>query len=289
VATRSRRNTLLAAASAVGVVAGCLLLAARILSFADIVGIGYAPKWVTLVDVIDIAGAVALAAAFGVSRAGFLGNTRENRARTLAIAAGLFAAYAAAAFADHLIFLINTGDEPWKSTASQWASVAEGLALLVAALLIRIGLRSSRPGRLLGWGCLVLAGHYLLSASAFGFGLAGYYDFFSPSARVVATFIASAVGYLVAAIAAVKAAIAFRAGGSRRDRELGVAAILFAVGFLITTGGAIISASSAGRVSLWLTSFYVLALAVAAGVGAAAFFSLEQRDGPDIPVMPNPA
>jgi hypothetical protein len=273
-----------------------LLIAARSLRVSDVLSpsstpfqsFGYSTS-AKVSAVVGLVGAVALAAAFGLSWAGFVQHARQARVRMLAIAGGLFAVYGAAAFASALLALIELpSGEPWKFMASASASVADGFALLVAAVLVAVGVSSARPGRLLGWGCLALAGHYLLTVCVYGFALAGLYDFASPDARVLGFYIASTVGYFVIAGGAIKAAIAFATGGSRRDRELGVAAVLFAAGFLMASVGLILSTSSPVA-TVWLNAAYLFMLSVAAGVGAAAFFSSEQRDGSDIAVMPDPA
>jgi hypothetical protein len=240
VPARSTRNTLLATASAGGVVASLLLLASRSLHLSDILSFipGAFPTYAKVSAVIGVVGSVALVAAFGVSWAGFVQNARRDRVRLLAIAGCLFAAYGAAVFVSSLLSLINVpSQETWKLTAALVASVAAGAALLVAAVLLAVGVRSSHPGRLLGWGCLVLAGHYVLTTCVYGFSLAALYDFTAPDSRVLAYYIFNAAGYLIVACGAFKAAIAFGTGGSRRDHELGVAGVLFSVGFLLASVG----------------------------------------------------
>ncbi len=286
---RSTRNTLLATASAGGVVASLLVVAASSLHLSDVLSAASSsffsntfPTYVKVSAALGVIGAVALAAAFGVSWAGFIQGTRRDRGRMLAIAGCLFAAYGATAFVSSLLSLINVpSSEPSKLTLALVASVVSELALIGAAVLVAVGVGSGSPGRLLSWGCLALAGHYALAACAYGFSLAALYDFTSPDGRVLAYYLASAAGYLVVACGAFKAAIAFATGGSRRDRELGVAAILFSAGFLLASVGLILSTTSGTTV--WLHTAYVFMLGVAAAVGAAAFFSSEQLHSPAAP------
>ena len=71
---------------------------------------------------------------------------------------------------------------------------------------------------------------------------------------------------------------------------LSVAAIAIGLGFLIMAAGHFLQATYSLAASDWLEALSYVVLAVAAGYGAAAFSPrLEQRHGPDIPVMPNPA
>ena len=285
---RSTRHTLLAAASAIGVVAGLVLVAAESLNLVDVLSYSQVPTYRQVSQALTLSGAAALAGAFGASVLGFL---HGIRAQLLALAALLFGAYGAANFAGRLVnILMQTTDQPWKFLAAQAASTAEPFALLVAGLLLAAAVRSKRPGRLLGWVCGALAAHYALAATAYGFDLAGEYDqnFFTPPSRVLAWLGIDGGGYLLCAIAALVATIAFFAGGSQRYRKLGVGAAAFVVGFLTVTAGIIVLATGGAPVaSLCLTATFPFVLAVAAGVGAAAFFSLDQRDGADLAVLPD--
>ena len=71
---------------------------------------------------------------------------------------------------------------------------------------------------------------------------------------------------------------------------LGVAAIGIGLGFLITAAGLFLQAFYYHDGSDWLQAVSFAVLAGAAGCGAAAFLPrLEQRHGPDLPVLPDPA
>jgi len=269
------------------VVAGWLLVATRIAYLADLLSVPVHPAHRVVSEVLNLVGALTLVAAFAVSQGGFRRPARSERLRTLAIAAGLFASYGAARFLGVLVELANTpSGSPWKSTAAQALSGGGDFSLLLAAVVVGVGLLSGRQGRVLGWACFVLAGHYALTTTALGFSLSEAYDYFAVTpGRFVGYVIASGVGYFVAALAAVKAASAFATGGERRDRELGVAAILFVVAFLTVAGGVIAVASHGTGPRDWLNAAGFLALAAAAAVGVVAFFSSEQRDGSDVAVL----
>jgi hypothetical protein len=271
---RSTRNTLLAAASAVGVVAGCVGLATQALVLAD--EPAFAATYREVGDVVGLVGAVALAAAFGVSWVGFVQGARESRARMLAIAAGLFAAYGASEAVGPLLELVNTPSEaPWKFLAADAAFAAHGVALLIAAALVARAVLSGSPGWVLGWASLLLAAQFALLATGYGFQLAFSYDF-SPPGRVVGGLVAVGAGYFVAASAAFKAAIALATADSRRDRGLGISATVFAVGFLTAAAGFITLATLGAHALICLFATFPFVLAVAAGVGAAAFFSTRE-------------
>jgi hypothetical protein len=266
---------LLAAASAVGVVAGCVLVATQALVLAD--RSGFNPTYREVGDVVSLVGAVALAAAFGVSWAGFVLGARESRARMLAVAAGLFAAYGASQAVEPVLELVNApSGAPWKFTATDAAFAAHGVALLVAAALVVRAVLSGSPGWLLGWASLLVAAYFALIAAAYGFELAETYDLLSPAGRVVGGLVAIGTGYFVAAIAAFKAAIALATADSRREWDLGVSATVFAAGFLTTTAGFITLATLGGGALICLYASFPFVLAAAAGFGAAAFFSTRE-------------
>lgn len=292
--TRSARNVLLAAAASVGVVAGLVLIATEALGLSDLLGFPFHPAYRVVAAVMRLLGAVAFTAAFVASLVGFLQFVAASRARLLAIAAFLFGVYGAARFGSQLLeFLVESWSvEPWKFLAAQAAAAADGFAVLVAALLVAVAFLSNRPGRRLGWACLALAGHFALAATGFAFELAGFYDLgpFTPGARLVGALVTVATGNLLAAIAALVGATAFSPGRSTRNRRLGVAAIVFVAGFLATMAGFIVFATGGASASICLEATFPFLLAVAAAVGAVAFFrGLEQGDGPDLAVLPDPA
>lgn len=273
--TRSARDSLLAAASAVGVVAGCVVLATQAYVLAN--RSPFNPTYREVSDVISLVGAVALVAAFVASWVAFFLGAREGRARIFAIAAGLFAAYGASEAVGPLLQLVQAPSEaPWKFLASDAAFAAHGIALLVGAALVARVFLSGRPGWVLGWAFLVVAANFALIAAAYGFGLAEAYDFGSPSGRLAAWFVTAAAGYLLAAAAAVKAAIAVAAEYSWRDRELGVAAAVLAVGFIGVSAGFVVLATLGASVLICLFATFPFLLAVSAVVGAAGFFSARE-------------
>lgn len=270
-----------------GVGAGCCLVASSLESVAA--GFGLLQKYDFLVDLVDLLGAVVLTAAFGLSRAGFVQSVRELRVRKLAIGARLFAVYGAVTLVSTVLLIReDPSGEPWKIHAVRAASVAQEAALVIAAVLVGVGVLSRRSGWVLGWACLVFALHFALLSIGYGFDISVAYDFGSPSTRLVFELIAGGTGYLIAGAGAVKAAIAFATGGPSRDRALGVAAILFAAGFLLATVARVSVLSSGVGVRTWANTAYLFLLAVAAAVGVKAFFSSEQRDSSDLAGLADP-
>lgn len=273
--TRSTRDSRLAAASVVGVVAGCVVIATQSYDLAN--SPSYIPTYREVSDLIGVVGAVALLGAFGASWAAFFVGVRDGRARMLAIAAGLFAAYGASLAVAPVLELVNaSSDAPWKFVAADAAFAAHGIALLVAAALVARAVLLGRPGWVLGWAFLLVAVHFALLATAYGFELATSYEFGSPAGRVVASLVVVAAGYLVTAAAAVKAAIAVAAEYLWRDRELGIAAAVFAAGFMIVTVGFVVLATIGADVEICLFATFPFVLAVSAVVGVAGFFSVRE-------------
>lgn len=129
---------------------------------------------------------------------------------------------------------------------------------------------------------------------------------FSPPGRVSWGLGTTAGGYVVVAAGAVVAVVAFFGSNGRRKRgapwqaqregSLGIAAIVFAVGFLVVSIGMMLFASLAGSgrtgAEEWLQAVAQLLLALAAACGAVGLFrsrrGLEQRDRPDPAAFADP-
>ena len=282
------RSQLLALAAGLGVLSAVLEFAVRADGLARL-----SPFFLTsytLATAVRFAGAVLQVCAFGVAVVAFLRPPGTRRTPLLAASAGLFAAWGAATMISQLINLIDGagfgGDFKWFSMA-EVAFAAGALALVLAAGLVFVAVRSTAPRSTLAWACMALAAHFALVAAAYGFDLAGYDSYSSPGGRVTSGLIVGAAGWCIAATAAVKGAIAFSTGGMRRSRELGIAAVVFAVGFAIAAVGLMLYAI---QWQSWVVALSELALAGAAAVGAAAFFRpLQQRYGPYLAVPPDPA
>ena len=266
------RNRLLAVAAGVGVVAGALLPSDYALGLSNLESSPH-PSYRTVIAVFYLAASGAFAVAFGFALAGFLRVPRERRTRTLAVAGAFFVAYGGATLVGDLIGLSEdfSRNPTWLYTAAECAAAAADLSLVVAAALVARGVLSTAANPVLGWACLVLGARFALAAAGYGFALAGLYHFVSPDGRFTGGMVSIAVGQSLAATAAVTAAIAFN-GGSRRERGLGVAAAVFSLGFLTIAVGWTLFATLDSGATNWLAASSDLALAVAAAVGAAAFF-----------------
>ena len=257
----------------------------------DVKSTPFHPSYQTVAAAFYLAGGVALAVAFGVALAAFLQASRERRNRTLAGAGMVFAVYGTANLVSDLINLVKSASSnpTWLFTAGESSAAAGELALVVAAGLVAVGVLSTAPNSVLGGACLLLGTHFAFAAAGYGFALAGYHHLFTPGGRFTGGLVTIAVGQTFAAAAAGAAAVAFFTGGSSRGRGLGVAAAVFVLGFLTTAVGWTLFATLNGGAENWLSAASQLALAVAAAVGAVAFFRpLEQRDGPYLAVPPDP-
>jgi hypothetical protein len=316
VSSRTTRNSLLAGAAAIGVVATVLQVVASSLSFGDFLKF---PGFTSLkvASGLSLLGWVIVLAAFGVALAAFLLRSRGTRTTVLAVSAGLFAGSGLASLAAVLIDLIQSWGspfEPWEFKADGVAQAAAAACLALAALLVLIGLLSARPDGLLGWGSVGLAGYFGFLAAAFSFNLAGYQRFFHPIPGEISWGLGThAGGHLVEAVAALLAAAAFFGASARRARRepwaarregsLEIAAIVFAVGFLFVSVGLMLLASQIGdngrqQAEYWLQAVGQLLLAFAAACGAVGFFRsrrdaerrgrLEDGDGPDLSALADP-
>ena len=294
VSSRTARNSLLAAAAAIGVVAAVLQVVAASLSFADFLEFrGFTSLKVA--SGVEVLGWVFALVAFGVALAGFLLGSRRTRRTVLAVSAGLFAGFGVASLAGFLIDLVESWGsafEPWQFKADGIAQAAAAASLVVATLLVLIGALSVRPDGFLGWGSVGLAGYFGLVATAYSFELSGFLKLGSPPGEVSWGIGTRAGGQLVAAAGAVIAALAFFSSNGRRRRgepwaarregSLGTAAIAFGVGFLVTSVGLMLLASQIngdGRqdAEYWLQAVAQFLLAIAAACGAVGFF-LSRRD-----------
>lgn len=297
VRSRTARNSLFAAAAAVGVVTAVLQGVSASLSFANFLKFpGFSGfTWLKVASGVEVLGWVFALVAFGVALAGFLLRSRRTRRTVLAVSAGLFAGFGVASLAAALIDLVESWGsafEPWQFKADGIAEAAAAAGLVVATLLVLIGVLSARPDGLLGWGSVGLAGYFGLLATAYSFDLSGFLKFGSPPGEISWGLGTRAGGHLVAAAGAVIAAVAFFTSNGRRKRgepwaarregSLGTAAIMFGVGFLVASVGLMLLASQIngdGRseAEYWLQAVAQLLLAIAAVCGAVGFF-LSRRD-----------
>jgi hypothetical protein len=295
VSSRSTRNILLAGAAAVGVVSAVLQLVSTSLTFSDFLSF---PHFFTELKVAAGLDALAWAfalAAFGTALAAFLLASRRTRTTVLAVAACLFVGDGLAELAGdvtRVIFGANHS-EAWKFLASQSAAAAGGASLAVAALLVALGVRTARPDGRLGWASIALAGAFALLCAAYSFELAAVLQLsFTPPGKFTGGLGTIVGGHFVTSAAAVVAGVAFFTSNGRRQRgedwqdrregSLGIAASVFAVGFVATSIGLMLLAASEGGggrnvAERWLLAVGQLMLALAAVCGAVGFF-LSRRD-----------
>lgn len=106
VSSRTARNSLLAAAAAIGVVAAVLQIVSASLSFADVFSFpaSTSPR---VAAGFSLLGWVFVLAAFGTALVGFLLVSSGARTTVLAVSAGLFLGYGVAALAGTLVDLIQ--------------------------------------------------------------------------------------------------------------------------------------------------------------------------------------
>ncbi|HKD94440.1 MAG TPA: hypothetical protein VKB43_06990 [Gaiellaceae bacterium] len=309
----SARNSLLAAAAAIGVFAAVLQVVATSLELSEFFRFPGQATWLKVATGLEVLGWVFVLAAFAAALVGFLLSSRGS----LAVSAGMFAGYGLSTLAAALIELVKSWGfsfQPWQFKADGIGETAAALSLAIAALVVLIGVLSARPDGLLGWGSLGLAGYAVLLATAYSFNLAGYLNFGPGIPREISWGLGlRAGGEFFVAVAAVAAAVAFFGSSGRRKRgepwvarregSLGIAAIVFAVGFLFVSVGLMLFASQItgiGReeAAYWLMAVGQLFLAFAAVCGAIGFFSSrnaanrrgrsEEGDGPDLPALPDP-
>jgi len=111
VSSRSARNSLLAAAAAIGVVAGVLQVVATSLSFADYLSF-HTFTSLKIASGLSLLGWVFVLAAFGAAVVALFLRSRRTRTTVLAVSAGLFIGYGASTFAAALIELIRSWGFP---------------------------------------------------------------------------------------------------------------------------------------------------------------------------------
>ena len=109
--SRSARNSLLAAAAAIGVVAGVLQVVATSLSFADYLSF-HTFTSLKIASGLSLLGWVFVLAAFGAAVVALFLRSRRTRTTVLAVSAGLFIGYGASTFAAALIELIRSWGFP---------------------------------------------------------------------------------------------------------------------------------------------------------------------------------
>jgi len=304
------RNGLLAYAAQIGGVSAVFAAAARMIALWE--QSGYTARGYTAADTLDLVSSAVTIAAFAVAWAGFQRVARQRRLEALSVAAGLFAAGAAAA---GLADLIRTAESislgaAWKFTATETAWTAGRVALVAAAVLVVVGLRNGASDAELGRASLAVAAYAGLFAAAYGFELTEVISFpapFSPSGEATGGLGLIAGGWVVVAVAAVLAAAALYDAGVRRARGeawrslregmLARSAVVFAAGFAVSAAGFMLYTRYGRGAEQWLEGFSQLGLAAAAGCAAVAFLGsrrrilqrgLEQSDGSDLAVLSDP-
>jgi hypothetical protein len=288
--SRSARNTLLAAGAAFGVMAAVLQLVSASLSLSDFLAFPGEVSELKVAAAFDVVQWVFGVAAFGTALAAFLLTPRRLRTTVLAVAAVLFVGHGVAEFAANLVRTIfgASHSEAWQFTSSFGAGAAAGATLAIGAVLAAIGIRSSRPDGRLGAASIALAASLALLCAAYSFDLAGYLNFpFQLPGHVRDGLGTTAAGEFVAAVGALVAGLAFLASHGRRlrgemwqaqrERALGLAASIMAVGFLVAGAGRMLISTSASGTSrneaeAWLTAVGATLLGLAAVCGAIGFF-----------------
>lgn len=286
---------MLAGAAAIGVVAAVLLVVSTSLTLSDYLSFPSELNELKASAALDVLEWVFALAAFGTALTAFLVTSRSRRTRVLAAAAALFVCDGLAGLAGDLIRVIfgSGHSQSWQFLASQGAAAAAGASLAVAALLVALGVRAARPDGRLGWASIALVGAFALLSTAYSFELAGFLHLpFALSDEFSGGLGTIAGGHFVVAVAAVVAGVAFFTSDGRRRRgeawqaqregSLGIAACVFAVGFLAVSIGLMLLSSSQGgsgrnKVEEWLQAVAELMLALAAVCGAVGFF-FSRRD-----------
>lgn len=285
------RNHVLAFAAVIGVVSASLSLAAQSIALSDQWGFGILE--LKLANVFAVGSEAFGLLAFGFAAVGLLSAARTARLGLLAAAAGLFTVYGIAGAVSAILRLVAFSGEPWKFTAAEVASAAASFAIAIAGGIAARAFMAARDARL-GGAAGVLAIAYGLFALSFGFLLAGYLgvSFFS-SGRVSWGLGLIAGGHLIAGVGAAVAALGLAAGLAWGAGQFGAGAFVFAGGLVVASVGFMVLATEGGGASGWINAFSFFVLAAAAAVAGVAIFFLpgasEQSDGPDLPVLPDPA
>lgn len=160
-------------------IAAVLRVVASSLSLSDLLSLPVGNTSLKIATGLEVLAWVFAAAAFGTALVAFLLRPHHTRVRVIALSAGLFAGYGVSLLAGALIELVRDWgfSQSWTFKASQCAGAAAGLSVAIAGALVVIGVLSSRPDRLLGWGSIALAGYFGLLAAAYSFELAGFLTF----------------------------------------------------------------------------------------------------------------
>lgn len=272
------RNRLLAVAAGVAAVALVLDLVATILLVTDT---GLKTQFV-----FDLLAAIAIVVAFVVAGAGFRVAAATARARILTLSAALFGVYGTATLVSAAIKAGgNVSGTPWQISAAQVANAAGGGFLLLVALFLIAAFVARRSNGLFGWACVPLATHFVCVAAAYSFELSALTPITGVPGGITGGLGTIAGGDAVLVVAAVFATLAFfsaagyerlgQRSASLREGLLGVAASVFAAGFLIAAVGTMVFAASDNGAKIvaedWLEAFEQFGLFVAAVCGAIAF------------------
>ncbi|MDX6481501.1 MAG: hypothetical protein QOG85_2011 [Gaiellaceae bacterium] len=320
------RNRLLAFAARVGVVAAAALLAGRAVDLSNVLSSAYPahsisysrpysflPGYEYFSDApylesyaaLNLVGAIFMAVGFGAAARAFLQASEAPKRRLLGLSAGSFALYGAMILPIPLMSTVDVGESLRASFAF---AAGSAFAIVVAGTLIRAAAASGVPSRraareittivlsavharLLAWGSVGLALYFALRAASDALDLGWLPDVVGRlPGSLTAGVVTAAAGEAVAALGAATAAWAFFGRAARRDGMLRVAAIGIGLGLLIAGAGLILEALYFHDTAIGLDAASSLVLAVAAGCVAAAFLrSSEQRDGPDLAVLADPA
>lgn len=253
------------------------------------------PAFMKVGYALDLIGAVFFAAGFIVAAVAFRRSSRSKRRDLLAVSAASFAAYGTTVLAGDLIFVLEGPGEflPPSQLTEAWIYVGSALALVVAAALVGLAMGSASSSGRLALGCVGLTLYFALGATGDAYHLSWVLDLTLPHGRIPGSITVglatSAGGKAVAALGAAIAVGAFAGRVERRNATLAVAAIGLALGFLLDAVGQIILLYLSGSTDRWLDTVASILLAVAAGVGAAFWRPLQQRHGPDLAVLADPA
>jgi hypothetical protein len=251
--------------------------------------------------------ALAAVAAFSFAAVAFLGDPAQ-RWKRLGAGAALFAGSLVLSMAGDVIRAVNSADQGYDGTlvASEFVSVAAGVVFLTGAIWTAIGLLGRRgettPGRTLSRERRLAAASMALAVS---FGLAAAATLLERAAYAESPFYSYfgypsdlafvAAGLAISLVAAAIAAIAFLtpslsqtptvAARARRDRLLGIAAGVFALGYLAIGVGEVTIALDVARIghsdtylaALWLKVPAAFGYAIAGACVAVGLFSASRR------------
>jgi hypothetical protein len=287
---RATRNTWLAVAAAIAVVAGILNVAGQSLYLAEALSLFFYPTALSVSDGVGVLAALLFAGGFAVALAGFLAVPQSPRRKRLAIAAVLLLGAALSSTAAQLIRAVEYGtlNTPDTFTASTVVEAAAWLAFAAAALIAAVGFQpsagESATSRYLGWAAAGLAGFFVFDLVSTILAAIAYSDAHAPSGITTGLGVVAGGSGVAAAGALVAAAAFLVVADSGRDRLLAIAAIVLGLGFLLTSIGTMIYAaadSGAGGdgkavAADWLSAIFWLGLAFAA-VCAGVGFALSRR------------